>query len=774
MRISIRLKILIFFTATLIVASALNLFVIGQILKKDYKSALYSELLVLGDNLQSQLKRITSLGISTRDIEGFNQQCLELVKKNERTTQAMVIDRQGTIIYHSDPSRQGGRLLHKDILSSISEGREEIYSVRENNESVYFAVFPFGDILDYPEYAVVITSPADAINDRILSLINKCNIVLFSTFGLAVVLLLASLRTMLTAPLTVILNTMRDITETRNLQERVDIKANDEIGQIADAFNKMTADLEHTTTSIDNLNREIAERKRAEEKLTQLLSLHTATLESTEDGILVVDLEGKVSSYNRKFLELWRIPADLAETRDDNKLLAFVLDQLVDPEEFMTGVRRLYSSPDERSFDNLKFKDGRTFERSSQPQKVGSTTVGRVWCFRDVTEQKKAEEEIRKSREVLQEMIDAMPFGVVVIGEDKKIKRANITARQLTGYSENELVGKLCHQTLCPADVNNCPILDLNQVIDHSERKLITRDGRQIPIIKSVVQLKLGDENVLLEAFTDITERKEAEKKLNSLNEQLRSAVRKLEEANQDMKDFVYIASHDLREPLRKITAFGTMLQKSFEGKLSADDAENLQFMIEGAQRLTRMIEGLLVYSRVSTRGQSAQVVNLNEIVTQLQQLELAVLIEEKQVTIEVPQPLPCVEADPVQIRQVMQNLIANGVKYQKKDSVPHIRITSKSAADGMVRIEVTDNGIGIAPEYQGAVFTMFKRLYPKDEYEGTGIGLAVCKKIVERHGGQIGIESEPDKGSTFWFTMPYAETTYVASVGNKDGATTV
>jgi light-regulated signal transduction histidine kinase (bacteriophytochrome) len=219
-----------------------------------------------------------------------------------------------------------------------------------------------------------------------------------------------------------------------------------------------------------------------------------------------------------------------------------------------------------------------------------------------------------------------------------------------------------------------------------------------------------------------------------------------------------------MREPLRKITAFGAILRQSLKDKLSSDDAENLYFMIDGAQRMAKMIEGLLTYSRISTQAQPHQAVDLNEIVKQLQQLELSVLLEEKQVTIEIPQPLPCVEVDPVQIRQLMQNLIANGVKYQKKGNMPHITITTKPAADGMVGIEVTDNGIGIAPQYLQSIFTMFRRLHSRDEYEGTGIGLTVCKKIVELHGGKIGVESQTDKGSTFWFTMPAAEKLTIAA----------
>lgn len=247
----------------------------------------------------------------------------------------------------------------------------------------------------------------------------------------------------------------------------------------------------------------------------------------------------------------------------------------------------------------------------------------------------------------------------------------------------------------------------------------------------------------------EITERQKVEEEMKKLNEEL-------ENANEEMKNFVYIASHDLREPLRKITSFGGMLEKSIKAKLdSSDDAENLHFMIDGAQRMSQMIDGLLSYSRVSTQGHVFEDVQIGNIINELKQFELGALLDDTHTIIEVLQPLPTVKADPVQMRQLIQNLIANGIKYQAKGNTPHITITSKPAANEMVRIEITDNGIGIKPEYLGTVFTMFKRLHSRSEYEGTGIGLSVCKKIVERHGGQIGIESEFGKGTTFWFTVP-------------------
>jgi two-component system, LuxR family, sensor kinase FixL len=175
---------------------------------------------------------------------------------------------------------------------------------------------------------------------------------------------------------------------------KVDKQSNDEVGLLADAFNKMTLDLRQTTTSVDNLNSEITERKQAEEWLNRSLSLLNATLESTADGILVINQDGKVVSLNQKFLQLWHIPQSVADSNDDKILLSYVLGQLRDPKAFLAKVEQLYSEPDASSEDVIEFNDGRTFERHSQPQKLGKEIVGRVWCFRDITERKQAEEAI--------------------------------------------------------------------------------------------------------------------------------------------------------------------------------------------------------------------------------------------------------------------------------------------------------------------------------------------------------------------------------------------
>jgi signal transduction histidine kinase len=251
--------------------------------------------------------------------------------------------------------------------------------------------------------------------------------------------------------------------------------------------------------------------------------------------------------------------------------------------------------------------------------------------------------------------------------------------------------------------------------------------------------------------------RKKAEHALQELNQDLQVNNEKLNRSNRELEDFVYIASHDLREPLRKISSFGELLRGSLQDSLDEDDRENLDFMVDGADRMTQMIEALLVYSRLNTKEVLSETIDLNEAVQQLQELELATLLEETDGTIEIPEPLPEILADPVQIRQLFQNIIANGIKYHRDGTSPRIVITAKHIGGDKIKIEVRDNGVGIKQELHEAIFKMFKRVHSRQQYDGTGIGLAVCRKIADRHGSQIGVDSKEGEGSVFWFTLPAA-----------------
>jgi light-regulated signal transduction histidine kinase (bacteriophytochrome) len=224
-----------------------------------------------------------------------------------------------------------------------------------------------------------------------------------------------------------------------------------------------------------------------------------------------------------------------------------------------------------------------------------------------------------------------------------------------------------------------------------------------------------------------------------------------------EFQDFVHVASHDLREPLRKITSFGLLLKESLEGKLEGEDRENLEFMVDGARRMTRMLEDLLTYSRLNARVIKPETVDLNQLVEQLKGIELAELLEETGAIIEVPQSLPKVQADPVLVKTLVQNLVVNGIQYCGKDVLPQISMRVGRLADDKVTIGVQDNGIGIDEKYHEHIVKIFTRLQAREEGAGTGIGLAICKKILDKHGGRLEVDSHVATGSTFWLTLPAA-----------------
>jgi signal transduction histidine kinase len=238
--------------------------------------------------------------------------------------------------------------------------------------------------------------------------------------------------------------------------------------------------------------------------------------------------------------------------------------------------------------------------------------------------------------------------------------------------------------------------------------------------------------------------------------EQIRRYADELTRSNQELQQFAYIASHDLQEPLRMVTSYLQLLERRYHGQLDADADEFIQFAVDGAQRMHELIRDLLAYSRVGTLGGPFVPVDCERVFGQvLDNLKVAIRESEATVTCD---PLPAVMADPIQLGQLFQNLIGNAIKFRGQRS-PEIHV-SATRHDGDWLISVRDNGIGIEAQYAERIFVIFQRLHTREEYPGTGIGLAVCKRIVERHGGRIWVESQPGQGATFSFTIPSANMT--------------
>lgn len=266
------------------------------------------------------------------------------------------------------------------------------------------------------------------------------------------------------------------------------------------------------------------------------------------------------------------------------------------------------------------------------------------------------------------------------------------------------------------------------------------RDHLEIQVGRRTEELR--DANTRLSVELD--ERRRAE-------QQLARYAGELTRSNAELEQFAYVASHDLQEPLRMVSSFTQLLGKRYRGKLDQDADDFIGYAVDGATRMQRLINDLLAYSRVGTRGKSFKPADGNVILREAQD-NLMKAVEESGAVI-TQDPLPMVLGDEVQLIQLFQNLIANAIKFRGQAS-PEIHVAAEIRGPEWV-FAVKDNGIGIAPEHQERIFSIFQRLHHRSEYPGTGIGLAICKKIVERHGGRIWVESQPGKGSTFYFSIP-------------------
>lgn len=227
-----------------------------------------------------------------------------------------------------------------------------------------------------------------------------------------------------------------------------------------------------------------------------------------------------------------------------------------------------------------------------------------------------------------------------------------------------------------------------------------------------------------------------------------------LRRSNHALEQFAYVISHDLQEPLRMVAAYTELLRASYHGKLDADADKYIDFASEGAKRMQRLINGLLDYSRITTRGKDLEAVALDEVVDEAL-ANLAMAIEESHAVVE-RSPLPRAVGDRQQLVQLVQNLVGNALKFREPDRAPHVRIGGRREAGRFV-LSVADDGIGIDPRHHARIFEVFRRIHPK-RFAGTGIGLSICQRIAERHGGSVRVESAPGQGSTFNVSLPLAE----------------
>ncbi len=395
--------------------------------------------------------------------------------------------------------------------------------------------------------------------------------------------------------------------------------------------------------------------------------------------------------------------------------------------------------------------------------------LGRRINNRDITESKSAKEALRKSYERIEDLYNNAPCGYHSLDKDGIFVRINDTELRWLGYTRDEIVGKMkFSDIITPGSLKTFketfPIFKSRGWIKDIEFELVRKDGSLLPVVLSASAIEDEDGNFIMSRSTmfDITDRKKTEEELTRYRERLEDMVtqrtaelekitHELSRSNSDLQQFAYAASHDLQEPLNGVAMFLKLFEKRYRGKFDNNADELIDFMVDGMGRMKMLIKDLLAYSQVETKGRTFELTNFSVALEEaVSNLRAAIEESGTNLTYDL---LPSLIADASQIARLFQNLIGNAIKYQGKDK-PEIHISTEKKGDKWV-FSVRDNGIGIEAQHFEKIFDVFRRLHSMDQYRGTGIGLAICKKIVERHGGEIWVESEPGKGSTFYFAMP-------------------
>jgi PAS domain S-box-containing protein len=377
-------------------------------------------------------------------------------------------------------------------------------------------------------------------------------------------------------------------------------------------------------------------------------------------------------------------------------------------------------------------------------------------AIRDISVRKGAETHLAQMEGRYRGLLEAAPDAMVVVNVAGEIVLLNVRAEKEFGYSRDELVGQKVKNIIPEgfaeriiADGTRSAAEALAQQIGMGIELIGRRkDGSEFPIELMLSPLESAEGILVTAAIRDISVRQKAEKHLVK-------TVGELKRSNDELQQFAYVSSHDLQEPLRMVSSYTQLLAKRYKGRLDSDADEFIAYAVDGCNRMQGLIQDLLTYSRAGTNekalheisGEDALRVALTNLRPTIQQSGAVVTHDS----------LPAVTTDAPQLTQVFQNLIGNAIKYRGHE-VPQVHVSATNNGGDEWIFSVRDNGLGIDPQYFERIFIIFQRLHGREEFEGTGIGLAICKKILERLGGRIWVESQPEKGSTFYFALPDTE----------------
>jgi two-component system sensor kinase FixL len=555
--------------------------------------------------------------------------------------------------------------------------------------------------------------------------------------------------------------TAQSISEQRDFSVRAKKLGDDELGLLTDAFNEMLGEIDKLNATLEQrvaartaelgftnleLERQMAERLSAEEALATALEKERLLLNSAVDVICTIDADGRFVTINPACEQLWGYSQEELIGRKHIELV--VPDDVDKTNEAAADIMAGNKATD---FENCyRHKNGSLvhvmWSASWSESEQVFFSVARDITLRHLNE---------AATSTLASIVESSADAIISKTLAGTITSWNAGAQRLFGYAAEEIIGQHVSKLFPPErsdeETHIRETIARNERIENFETVRIRKDGKQIQVSVTVSAVKDKKGNVvgISKIARDITEQKIA-------GEKLKKFATELQRSNSELQDFASVASHDLQEPLRKIQSFADELKRSVVNKIDADEQDMLDRIVSAGGRMRTLINDLLAFSRVTTMARPFVPVDLALIAKEVMS-DLEVRLVDTKGRIEV-HDLPTIDADPLQMRQLLQNLIGNGLKFHAPGVTPLITVTCENGGPNY-RLSVTDNGIGFDEKYVDRIFTVFQRLHGRREYEGTGIGLAICRKIAERHGGQIEAHSVPGAGSTFTVTLPGKQT---------------
>jgi PAS domain S-box-containing protein len=496
---------------------------------------------------------------------------------------------------------------------------------------------------------------------------------------------------------------------------------------------------------------DISERRRIEVAAAQL----AAIVEFSDDAIIGQDLDGMITSWNAGAVKLFGY--------EEREILGKSVLTLIPSErhhEELIILERIKRAESVQHFDTVRLrKDGRAVEVSitlSAIKNAAGQVVGASKVARDISERMRNEAAVRISEGRYRALFEYAPDGIVITDRQGVYRDVNASICRMLGYARGELIGKPAAEIVAPEDIPEIsPALAVitAQRDYHREWQFRRKDGTLFPA--DVIATSMPDGNILA-VIRDITSRRQAEEEIRRLNASLEQRVAErtaqLEAANKELEAFSYSVSHDLRAPLRAVDGFSQAVLDDFGGGLPEDGQRYLKTIRGSAQRMGVLIDDLLAFSRLSRQTMHKRPVDMNRLVQSSLQ-ELGSPWSDRCVEIKCHDLPPC-EGEAALLKQVWMNLLSNALKYTRRRATAVIEIGARRENDANVYF-VQDNGSGFDMRYAGVLFGVFQRLHRAEEYEGTGVGLAIVQRVVQRHGGRVWAEAKIDEGARFSFTIP-------------------